>query len=327
MLRSFGLIGLLLLLVVGAAAQDNPTNRVTVLVESALIRALPADDAPMAASVFEDQILEAVGRSLDGKWLQVSRPGRLTPLGWIFDEMVEFPDGFRPERLPLTDFSTGLLGPVLLQADPGFAAYVNEDAVLRNQPFGDGNRIVVVPFGVIVAVLERDSQSQWLHVNYLGYDGWIAAMTVRRVPNLGSVPVSALRSPKQITIVIIPPEIQREQLQRMRNYIQPQLDMATNLEYFWTQVVNGVIQPCTPPGFSLDFAYSHQDLRELPEIGRYAPRINSATTYINESIAAFQRCGVLSSRDALGAQADAINARIIYEFALEAIDDTEELIR
>lgn len=327
MLRSLGLIGLFLVLIAGVAAQDIQNNRVTVLVESAIVRALPTEDAPMAASVYKDQVLEPIGRSLDGKWLEVQRPGRLTSLGWIFDEMVEFPDGFRPERLPLTDLTTGLLGPTPLQADPGFAAYVNEEVALRDQPFGEGNRIINVPIGVIVAVLERDSQSQWLHINYLGYEGWIAAFTVRRVPNLASVPVSPLRSAKQIEILIIPPEVQLAQLQRMRDYIQPQLDMAINLEYFWTRVVNGEIQPCTPPGFSLDFTYSRQDLRELPEIGRYAPRINNATTYVNESIAAFQRCGVLSAKDALNAQADAINARIIYQEALSAIADTEELIR
>jgi hypothetical protein len=327
MLRSLIVIGLLFALVLGVSAQNASTNRVSVIVESAIIRALPAEDAPMAASVFKDQVLETVGRSLDGRWLQVQRPGRLTTLGWIFDEMVEFPEGFRPERLPLTDLATGLLGPTPLQADPGFAAYVNEGAVLRDQPFGEGNRIIGVPFGVIVAVLERDSQSQWLHINYLGYEGWIAAFTVRRVPNLAAVPVSPLRSAKQIEILVIPPEIQLAQLQRMRDYINPQLEMAINLEFFWTQVVRGEIQPCTPPGFSLDFTYSRQDLRELPEIGRYAPRINNATTYINDSIAAFQQCGVLSPKEALTAQANAINARIIYREALVAIANTEALIR
>jgi hypothetical protein len=113
----------------------------------------------------------------------------------------------------------------------------------------------------------------------------------------------------------------------MREYIQPQLDLAINLEWFWASVINGDIQPCTPPPFSMDFSYGRQDLRELPEIGRFAPRINQATSAMNASIAAFQRCGVLSVDDTYEAQANAINAKIIYRAALDAIDDTEKLIQ
>ncbi len=327
-MRQFlAVIGLLVCITLVVSAQDDTADRVTVIVDSALIRTLPTETAPLAASAFKDQVLEPIGRNLDGHWLQVRRPGRLTSLGWIFEQMVEFPKGFRAERLPLTDLKSGLEGPTPLQADPGFGAYINEDAVLRDRPFGEGTRITSIPLDSIVAVLERDSYSQWLRVNYIGYEGWISALTVRRVPNLASVPVSSVRNPKQIDILVIPPEIQLAQLQKIRDYITDRRDLAINLEAFWTQVIRGEIRPCTPPAFSLEFAFTDQDVRELPEIGRFAPRINTATSDMNASIAAFQRCGVLSTDEVYTAQAGAINARIIYDAALDAIKNTEKMIR
>ena len=39
-----------------------------------------------------------------------------------------------------------------------------------------------------VPVLERNYDGSWLHVYYLGYDGWIDAISVRPIPNLLDIP-------------------------------------------------------------------------------------------------------------------------------------------
>jgi hypothetical protein len=185
-----------------------------------------------------------------------------------------------------------------------------------------------LPYGVVVPVLERDPTDEWLRVNYLGYDGWIIAFTTRRMLNLSSVPVNtSFRSPLALNVVVIPPEVQRAQIARLREFIQPRLTAAQNLEIFWQLVYKGEIMPCTPPAFETEFTYTVQDLRELPEFGRYVPRINQGIAYLNTAIDTLQACGEVSPESVLTARNAATNARIIFEEGLKSLDRTEAEIR
>jgi hypothetical protein len=139
---------------------DTPPYRVQVRFESVFVRTAPSIEAEPATSVFEDEWLEVVGRNLDGFWFEVRRQGRMTNLGWILAEMVEW--DFAPETLPLTDFDTGLVGNSVLSADPGYAIYLVENTTLRSSPSRSGERLTVVPFGVTVPVLERNQDASWV---------------------------------------------------------------------------------------------------------------------------------------------------------------------
>lgn len=323
------LLLLALITISGAAlAQgDDTVFEAVVDVDSAHVRVLPSPDAERVSSLFENQILEVVGRNLDGLWFEVRRPGRLTNLGWVFHEVLDW--DFHPEDLPLTDLATGLVGPVPMGADPGFALYMLSGATLRSGPLLDAARVGSVPRAVTVPVLERNQDGTWLRVNYLGYVGWIVAFTGRDLPEekLLDIPIAANLPPMEtFEVEIIPPELQLAQLERMRTYTRTWHALAANLETFWTLVARGEVMPCNPPPEVTEYQYAASDVRELPEIARYAPQANDGVMYLNASLDTLRICGVLSTSDIQGARADAINARLLFEATLERLDNLEELI-
>ncbi|MBZ0297827.1 MAG: hypothetical protein K8L99_35050 [Anaerolineae bacterium] len=307
--------------------QPAPAYRGVVDFESVIVRVLPLPDAEPAASVFQNNSLEVVGRSLDGTWFEVRRPGRLNNLGWIFHEMLEY--DFLPENLPLTDLTTGQTGSTALSEDPGFAVYVNENVLLRTRPYYQGDRITTIEASSILPVLTRDPAGEWFKVNYLGNIGWIAGFATRGIPNVDDVPVEPGLPPLQsANVVIIAPEIQLAQVERLRGYIVPLRDYADGMATFWLMVSRGEILPCNSPAFLDQYQYGNQDIQQLPELQRYAPRANQGITYLNDSIAPLQECGLIDRRATLAARNDAINARIIFDATLGALKNLEdEVIR
>jgi len=298
--------------------------RADVQVESAFVRVLPSEDAEAVASVFEDEIVEIIGRNLDGFWFEVRRPGRMTNLGWIFNEMLDW--DFNPEVLPLTDFTTGLVGEAL-NGDPGFAAFLLENANLRRLPLIQETRIGLVPVSATVPVLERNQDGSWLYVNYLGIEGWISNYSTRDILNVLNIPIAAGLLPLvTANIVIIPPEIQQAQLDRIRAYVVAQNNFAVNLASFWFNVSTGDIMPCSPPPFVTEYLYNVQDVRELPELQRYVPRLETANFYLNTSIELLTVCGAFDSGIIRVARNNAINAQNIYDATLGFLDNVEALI-
>lgn len=307
-------------------APNPPTYRAVVDFESVIVRLLPLPDAEPAASVFQNNSLEVIGRSLDGTWFEVRRPGRLNNLGWVFHEMLEYE--FLPEMLPLTDLNTGQIGPTTLSADPGFAAHINENVNLRTRPYNQGDRITAIEAGATLPVLTRDPAGEWFKVNYLGDVGWVAAFTTRGILDVEAVPVEPGLPPLQNTTMIIPPEIQLAQVERLRTYVTPLRDYAAAMASFWLMVNQGEILPCDRPAFLDQYHYGNQDVRELPELQRYTPRVNEGVTYLNDSITPLQRCGLIDQRAARAARNDALNAQIIFNVTLEVLDNLEyEVIR
>lgn len=307
-----------------AYAQDEEsdlTARVTV--ESAFIRAAPSPEAEPIASVFQKEILEVIGRNIDGTWFEVKRPGRLYNLGWIFHQMLAW--DFAAEQLPLTDLNTGIEGPITLTRDPGFAVFILEGVALRAGPTLESRRIINIPPNTVVPVLERNQDGSWLRVNYKGYDGWTIGFAARRIPNLMAVPEALGLPPLQtVPVIVIPPEIQLAQVQRLRDFITSSRDVAVNLENFWFSVYRGQIMPCEPPPFMADYPYTAQDVRELPELRRYIPRLTTAINNLNDAIQPLYTCGAFDVDAVLGARNAAINARLIFDANLEVLEDLEE---
>jgi hypothetical protein len=317
--------------VLGATAIPTPVvPRVTVIVGSAFVREAPAFDANPIASVFRDDGLEVIGRNADGTFYQVRRPRRTEALGWISIEVIETPDGFAPEFLPLTDTVTGLTGDIPLP-DTDLAVFINEGVALRTLPDRQrGQLILNIPPSVIVPVIAGYRDNEWLRVNYLGNEGWIIGFTIRERDGLDVLPqITGIFPGDNVTLsaLVVPPEIQREQLERVREYATARLVVATDLANFWFLVQQGEVLPCNPPASVVAYQYGGQDVRQLPELDRYVPRMNEGIGYLNESIAVLAQCGVIDPFTVNEARNDAINSRIILENTLVQLDNIEELIR
>lgn len=294
---------------------------VPVQVGSANIRAKPALDSVEIGSVFLDDRLQVVGRNADGIWFEVRRVGRKTNLGWIFNEMVDWE--FQPELLPMTDSETGVVGTPI--EDTGFSVFVLQNAVMRDKPDRSGIRITTVPLLTTVPVLERNQDGSWHKVNYLGQVGWIVGFITRTPENILDVPLAS-GLPSQPPRFIIPPEIQLEQVQALRDYIILSREVATNLAFFWDTVAKGNTMPCEPPAFVIDYQATDSDVQQLPELNRIVPRMTTAIGYINTSIDPLTQCGVLALNVVLTARADAINAGIILDNSLVQLANVESII-
>jgi hypothetical protein len=320
------LIFIILLCVVGIAyAQESQPFRATVNVDSAFARALPTEASDPVASLYRDNPLEVVSRNLDGSWFEVRRPGRLTNLGWVYNRLLEW--DFNPEELPLGDWTTGVIGTTPLTEAPLYGAYLLQGLALREAPTRTSHVLMNIPALVTVPVLERNQDGSWLHINYLGYDGWVIGYAAR-TPNVMAIPEApGAPAPETPPVVIIPPEIQQAQIDRLRMFITDKRDMAVVMEAFWWDVFRGAVKPCEPPAVVAAYHYNDEDVREFPELGRLVPRVMDGIDYLNASIDPLYICGVLSPDDVGDARDSAINARIIFNAELERLADYEEIVQ
>ncbi len=301
---------------------DSKVQLVTVFVDSAFTRVVPLPDAKPAASVFEGDILEAIGRNADGTWLEVRRRNRAYSLGWISTKMIT--NNFNIEFLPLTDAVTGVTGSDAI-VDSDFAAYINIESSLRGGPFAASPRIGIVPFGVVIPVIARNWDATRIEVNYLGLVGWVSASNLRPSYDFTNIPLApCLPPPQKLEVEVIPPEIQLAQLRRFRDFLTPLHQLSIDLESFWYGVVDGSILPCNPSDNIASFIYTSQDIRELPELRRIAPRIDTGVNLLNDSIGILQNCGAITLDSALQARNDATNAKIIFKNGLNQLIDLEK---
>ncbi len=322
----FGLIYVLILFVFSgvAFAQENSSDfNVRVRAESANVRGAPSVESQPVASVFRGDLLQVVSRNLDGSWFEVRRLGRLTNLGWIFGKVIEW--DFQVEDLPLGDFVTGVIGPTPLTYRPEFGVTTLQGASLRDRPSRSGTFIRNIPPLITIPVLERNQDGTWLHINYLGFDGWISGAAVRRVPYVLEIPEAAGLPPLEtLRVVVIPVEIQQAQIDRLREFILARRELAYNLEIFWWAVFRGEVMPCDAPEAVAKYPYTAQDVRELPELQRYAPRLGTAVDYLNDALVPFENCGVTPPQMVIEARDGAINARVIFNATLDLVDLLEE---
>lgn len=295
---------------------------VYVQVGSANIRIEPILDGTAIGSVFLDDKLEVVGRNADGTWFEVRRPGRKSNLGWIFNAMLDWE--FRPEFLPMTNSTTGVIGTPIEETD--YTVFVLQNAVMRTQPDRTGTRITTVPLLTTVPVIERNQDASWLKVNYLGQVGWIVAFVTRTPQDILEAPLAAGLPPLPERL-IIPPEIQLDQVERLREYVTTSRDVARDLAFFWDTVAKGNTMPCESPPFVLDYIATDADVQQLPELNRLVPRMTTAIDDLNDSIEPLTICGVLDLATVTGARADAINARIILDNNLVQLDNVESIIK
>lgn len=321
LLRFSLMVVLLTLVSLPAHAQTDFVG--VVRVESAFARALPAFDAEPLASVFDDERLEVISRNLDGSWFEVRRPGRFNTLGWVFEGIMDW--DFQPELLPLGDFTTGVVGPYPLTQSTDDAIYVNEGAYLREQPLRRARMIMELPALITIPVLGRNQDGSWVFVNYLGYQGWMIAFAGRPIPNWLRIPMPPNLPPLETPpVVTIPVELQQAQIDRLRAFIHERYALAAGLETFWWRVFRGEIMPCAAPPEIVDYPYGEADVRELPELGRYAPEVAQAVTYLNRAREPLLHCGIVGPEVTIAARNAAINARVVFDATLERLQILEE---
>jgi hypothetical protein len=314
---------LIALLTVSVSAQSG--SRGIVNADSAFARVVPDFDAEPSASLYEDEQVEIVGRNLNGLWFLVRRPARLNTLGWMFHELLDY--DVLPETLPLMDISTGVVGPTPLTEIPPFGGYLLAEAILRDSPSRNGARLRTVPVLQTIPITARNNDASWLKVNYLGYEGWVSGFVIRRLPNMMDIPeAQGIPQSELPPVVVVPIEIQQAQIDRLRAFATDHRAYAFNLELFWWSVFRGEIMPCSAPAEITDYPYTVQDVVELPELGRYAPQLHDATTYLNTSRDALLVCGVVRPDDVYSARNSAINAKVIYDAALQRLDVLEDEI-
>jgi hypothetical protein len=241
--------------------------------------------------VFQDHRLEVVSRNLDGTWFEVRRPGRMTNLGWVFNEVLSW--DFRPELLPLGDLTTGVIGPWPLSKAPAFAVYLREGPILRERPSRRSSRVTDIPPLVTIPVMERNQDGSWLHVNYLGYDGWILAFSGRELPNVLDIPqASGLPPLETISVLIIPVELQQAQIDHLREFINARREVAVGMVTFWWRVFRGEVMPCDEPEEITKYPYTEADVRNCRSSTLRTPARRSHRPH--EHVARPLSCGVVS---------------------------------
>jgi len=308
-----------------ANAEDNaPSVTVRVLFESAFVRELPSEQVEAVASVFENDILEVIGRNADGRWIQVRRPGREISFGWIARHLVVV--NFDMATLPLTDNETGVTGenPII---DTGYAIFILTEATLRDDAINTANVILTIPALVTIPALERTQDTRWIKVNYLGTIGWISAFNFNSTVDLSALPVAPETQQSLANIEIIPPEVQLAQVNRLRDYVQPMYNTTFDIVDFWSKLLAGEVHRCEPPaGNYIMIEITQRDIFELPELRRASRLLPLAIDDLNASIATMQRCGIYTPSELNRAYAQGINARSIFSSTLNQLANVEAIL-
>ncbi len=296
--------------------------------ESLNVHRFPSEDAERVASLFKGDIVQVVSRNLDGSWFEVRRPGRLNNLGWVVNTLIDW--DFVPETLALGDTRTGIIGPVPLSSStPTIGLYLLQAPVLRELPLRSGRRIMALPPLIVIPVIARNRDATWLQVNYFGYQGWINRASIRERSDidLNTLPVPpGIPEPDTVPVIVIPLEIQQAQIDRLRSYTNDRRTLAAGLEAFWWGVYRGEIMPCNAPPEVTEYPYTNEDVRELPELARYVPRLTDALAYLTAARNPLLRCGIIGPSTAVSARNSAINARVIYDATLQTLDNLERTL-
>lgn len=293
-------------------AQDAPQHTVQVMVDSAYLRAAPTSDAAPTGSIFRNHSLVAVGRNIDGTWLQVHRPARADHPGWIARHLVLMT--FDAGQLAITDTTTGLVGPEPV-TDTGFALLTIDDVPLRDQPDRAAPLLEEIPAFRTLPILERTPNNQWLKVNYLGTVGWVPQFLTSTRSDFARIPISPTfaSDDRYAAFATITPEQQLAQIERLFGFIAPINQTAADVAHYWQQMTLGETLECHPPAGGYDyFSITAQDVVELPELRQQDRLLRQAVDDINLSIEMMQPCGIYTQQQVRRAYARALNAQGIF---------------
>ena len=185
-------------------------------VESLHVHRLPSQSAERVASLFKGEVVQVVSRSLDGSWFELRRVGRMSNLGWVTNDLIEWT--FAPETLPLGDISTGVTGSVPLTSAPPIGVYLEEAPILRELPLRTGRRIMTVPALIVVPVIAAIRTRRGCRSTTSAIRAGFTRGSIRERGDVdrSSLPVPpGLPPPDTVPVVIIPLEIEQAQIDRL----------------------------------------------------------------------------------------------------------------
>lgn len=298
-----------------AFAQSTPRFPMRVTVSSAFIRAAPDENADAVSSVYAETALNAVGRNIDGTWIQVEYPD-----GWINRALVVF--SFDIGALPLTDLTTGVTGAIPV-IDSGFTLQTIDDAPFRAIPERSSAILATVPMFAALPALERTPDNQWIAVNYRGTVGWLPQHLTRQSFALSELPISPAYADnaRYPAVIEIPPEVQLAQLNRLVDWITPKAELSRGIAAYWRGLLNGEVLECRP--YAPDQTYypvTPDDLIELPELRQQERFLRQAIDDLNAALAPTSECGIVVDVDLRGAYARALNANAIFRLVLNRME-------
>jgi uncharacterized protein YraI len=158
------------------------------------IRSGPGTTYPQVGVVPLWTTLVVQGRSTTGQWIFVDYDGMQ---GWIAAWVCEISGDLESVPVMSDSSDTSSSGSQVTATADGYLH-------IRAEPSADASQVGQVPYRTTLAVLGRDSASEWIFVDYEGTQGWIAAWLCEIEGDLDSVPVtdgsqSAALSPTPVT--------------------------------------------------------------------------------------------------------------------------------
>lgn len=315
------LIGLFL--ISGLSAQPYVLQ---VIVESAFIRAAPAFDAEAIASVFENDSLIAVGRNIDGEWLEVRRPAYQNKVGWINREVISVT--FDIGLLPITDLTTGLVGTQSV-IDTGYSVMTISAVPLFTTPDRFSQEIETIPVFRTVPVIGRTPNLQWFQVNYRGNVGWIQQFLTMSGRDFSEIPISPeyAEVTRYQAFGNVSKEVQLAQIERFLNYVRPLKETADHVSNYWQLMTIGETLECKPlePTYTY-YATTPNDIREFPELRHQERLVKLGVDDLNTSITAMRPCGIRLQNEIRVAYAKALNAAGIFEMLIKRMEELRDRI-
>lgn len=284
-----------------------------IIADSAYVREAPATDANPTASVFSNSSFIAVGRNIDGTWLEIRRPNREDSIGWIARSLVLLT--FDVGQLPITDSTTGLIGPEPV-TDTGFALFTIDTVPLRTQPDRGAQLLQEIPIFLTLPIIQRTPNNQWLKVNFRGIVGWVPQFLINTRADLNQIPIAPEydSDSRYTAFATITPEQQLAQIDRLLSFIAPINQTAADVTFYWQLMQQGETLECRPPaGQYAYFSITPQDIAELPELRQQDRLLRQAVDDINLSIEMMQPCGIYTTSQIRRAYARALNAQGIFK--------------
>jgi uncharacterized protein YraI len=165
--------------------QPPPTGNVVAVVNTSLlnVRTGPGVNFEAFTRVARGDRLVLSARNADSTWLRATTPNG--SIGWVSAPFVVFSSG-NASLLPVTGGVPGVPG------STGTRGRVSTALRLRAGPGTNFPIQTVITAGVILDIVGRSSNGQWLQVRYGAVTGWVYAPYVLVVSgNLGSVPITA----------------------------------------------------------------------------------------------------------------------------------------
>ncbi|MGF1505273.1 MAG: SH3 domain-containing protein, partial [Anaerolineae bacterium] len=166
----------------GAAVSATTTTNV-------VLRSGPGTNFARVTVVPFNTTVPVLGRNAQNSWVYVEYNNQP---GWMAAFLVNIIGDLNAVPVVPPEGPGGNPTPPPDAPDPepqGVTARANANIVIRSGPSVDNDRVGSLPFGSVVPVVGRNSNGQWILIEYQGQQGWIAAWLTTINGSLNDVPI------------------------------------------------------------------------------------------------------------------------------------------